>query len=137
MKQSIVLRPDVRDFHARPNSASYPVASGSSAAGVAARCGRTYPPQRQPNPPLARAVLGGADAHGGHRLLLDPGRGHLSAIHVLSVVTIVNLGYAFWAIRRGKVHGHRISMICSYTALCIAGVFTLQPYRMLGKLVFG
>ena len=65
------------------------------------------------------------------------GRGHLSAIHVLSVVTIVNLGYAFWAIRRGKVHGHRISMICSYTALCIAGVFTLLPYRMLGKLVFG
>lgn len=63
-------------------------------------------------------------------------RGRLSLIHILSVVIIVSIVSAVYFIRRGNVRSHKISMITSYVSLCIAGLFTLLPYRMLGQLVF-
>ena len=63
--------------------------------------------------------------------------GHLSPIHLLSVITIVAIGYAVWAIRQGNVRAHRTSMVFSYAGLVIAGAFTLLPDRLLGQLVFG
>lgn len=64
-------------------------------------------------------------------------RGHLSWIHVLSAVVIVNLSVAIHAIRHNNLRRHQRNMRIAYASLCIAGVFTLLPYRMLGKLVFG
>lgn len=64
-------------------------------------------------------------------------RGHFSFIHVLSVVTIVTLLAAIYAIRHNNVRAHKINMRISYASLCGAGLFTLLPYRMLGRLVFG
>ena len=63
-------------------------------------------------------------------------RGTFSAIHLLSAAVLVSMGYAIFAIRRKHVRGHRIAMICSYASLCVAGAFTLLPYRMLGQLIF-
>ncbi|MEY4756495.1 MAG: hypothetical protein RJA34_1393 [Pseudomonadota bacterium] len=63
--------------------------------------------------------------------------GRLSFIHVLSVVVLVSMPMAVIAIRRGNVRSHKIAMISTFTGLVIAGAFTLLPYRMLGRLVFG
>jgi uncharacterized membrane protein len=63
-------------------------------------------------------------------------RGTFSAIHLLSVTVLISMSYAIFAIRSKRVRGHRIAMICSYASLCVAGVFTLLPYRMLGQRVF-
>ncbi len=64
-------------------------------------------------------------------------RGHFSWIHIMSVAIIVSLLSAIYAIRHNNVRRHKINMLIAYTSLCIAGLFTLLPYRMLGKLVFG
>ena len=63
-------------------------------------------------------------------------RGRFSVIHILSVVIIVSIASAVYSIRKGNVRRHKISMSTSYASLCIAGLFTLLPYRMLGQLVF-
>jgi uncharacterized membrane protein len=63
-------------------------------------------------------------------------RGTFSVIHALSVAVLVSMAYAIWAVRTKRVRGHRVAMICSYTSLCVAGAFTLLPYRMLGQLIF-
>lgn len=64
-------------------------------------------------------------------------RGHFSFIHILSVAIIVSLLSAIHAIRNGNIRRHKINKSIAYASLCIAGLFTLLPYRMLGKLVFG
>lgn len=64
-------------------------------------------------------------------------RGHLSFIHLLSVVVLVTLPLAILNIRKGRTRGHAIGMVSAFAGLAIAGLFTLLPYRMLGKLVFG
>lgn len=64
-------------------------------------------------------------------------RGHFSLIHVLSVVVLVSVSVAVVAARRGNIRLHKICMISTFSGLVIAGAFTLLPYRMLGKLVFG
>ncbi len=64
-------------------------------------------------------------------------RGHLSFIHVLSVVVLVSIPRAILNIRQGNRRGHAIGMVATFAGLAIAGLFTLLPYRMLGKLVFG
>ena len=63
-------------------------------------------------------------------------RGRFSLIHILSVVIILSMFSAIYAIRNNNVRRHKISMTTSYVSLCIAGLFTLLPYRMLGQLVF-
>ena len=49
-------------------------------------------------------------------------RGHLSWLHVLSVVTLVNLAWAVWAIRRGRVAVHRRAMLAGATPQTAPGV---------------
>jgi len=63
-------------------------------------------------------------------------RGRFSVIHILSVLIILSMISAIYAIRHGNVKRHKYSMTVSYVSLCIAGAFTLLPYRMLGQLVF-
>lgn len=63
-------------------------------------------------------------------------RGRFSLIHVLSVVILVVIPYGVYLARSRQMHKHRKTMIAAYLSLCIAGIFTLLPYRMLGQLVF-
>lgn len=63
--------------------------------------------------------------------------GHLSLIHVLSVVVLISVPRAVIDIRKGNLRGHKIAMISTFAGLVIAGAFTLLPSRMLGQLVFG
>eukprot|EP01031_Cornospumella_fuschlensis_P000435 gene435-542_t len=50
-------------------------------------------------------------------------RGHLSWLHVLSVVTLVNVAWAVWAIRQGRVATHKRAMMGAGGSLFIAGLF--------------
>lgn len=63
--------------------------------------------------------------------------GHFSAIHILSVITLVNIPLAIWARRRGNIRWHAGAMIGNYAGLVIAGAFALAPYRIMGKVLFG
>jgi uncharacterized membrane protein len=60
-------------------------------------------------------------------------RERLCWIHILSVVVMLSLGYAIYAIRSGNVRGHKQAMIFTFAGLMGAGIFTLLPYRMLGQ----
>ena len=63
--------------------------------------------------------------------------GHFSAIHLLSVLTIVTLPRAIILRRRGNIAGHRAAMLGLFTGLAVAGAFTLMPGRAMNKVVFG
>ncbi len=64
--------------------------------------------------------------------------GPFSVIHVLSAYVAVGLPLAILAARRGSIKRHKSSMQGLYLGgLIVAGVFTLSPGRVLGKLVFG
>jgi uncharacterized membrane protein len=62
--------------------------------------------------------------------------GDFSWIHGLSTGMIVTLSYALWAIKSGRVKGHRIAVTCAYIGLCVTAAFTVLPYRLMGQLVF-
>jgi uncharacterized membrane protein len=62
--------------------------------------------------------------------------GHFSWIHLLSVFMLLVLAYAIVSIVRGNVLAHRRNMMGAYAGLVIAGLFTLLPGRMLGRLVW-
>ncbi len=64
-------------------------------------------------------------------------RGGYSVIHLFSLFVLVMLPRAVLAAWRGQQQRHARGMRGLYVGLCIAGVFTLLPYRMLGRLVFG
>jgi uncharacterized membrane protein len=66
------------------------------------------------------------------------GDGTYSWIHGLSIAVIVLLGLAVrFAITR-RIERHRKLMIGVYAgALGVAGMFTLLPYRLIGRLVWG
>lgn len=65
-------------------------------------------------------------------------RGHLSWLHVLSVVTLVTLPFAVWAIRQGRVAAHKRVMLINVGGLLVAGLFaTLAPGRTLYGVLFG
>jgi len=63
-------------------------------------------------------------------------RGHLSWIHLLSVLTLAGLGGSIFAVARGRIQAHRRGMRFTYIGLVIAGIFTLMPGRRLGYLVW-
>lgn len=59
-------------------------------------------------------------------------------IHLLVPVTFGTLVWAFRALWRGNVQGHRVAMVTLYVGTCLlAGAFTLLPNRLLGRLVWG
>jgi len=63
--------------------------------------------------------------------------GHFSAIHLLSILTIVSLPRAIILRRRGNIAGHRATMLWLFAGLVIAGAFTLMPGRLMNKIAFG
>jgi uncharacterized membrane protein len=63
-------------------------------------------------------------------------RGHFTWIHVLSVVVLVMLVRAVWAVRNHNIRLHQRLVIGTYTGLVIAGMFALAPWRRLGYLVW-
>jgi uncharacterized membrane protein len=65
------------------------------------------------------------------------GRGRFSLIHALSIVVLVAAPVGVLLIRRGRVRAHRITMVAMFVSLCVTGMLTLLPYRMLGQAVFG
>jgi uncharacterized membrane protein len=63
--------------------------------------------------------------------------GHLSPIHILSVITLVAIPRAILDARAGRIARHRRTMTIVYASLVIAGYFTLIPTRLLGRFLFG
>lgn len=60
-----------------------------------------------------------------------------SPIHLLSVLTIFSIGSAIMLARRGKIAAHRKTLIALTVSFLIAGVFTLAPHRIMGRILFG
>lgn len=64
--------------------------------------------------------------------------GPFSWIHGLSLLVLVMLPLGLLSARRGRIARHRGIMIGLFTgALVIAGLFTLAPGRIMGRVVFG
>lgn len=65
-------------------------------------------------------------------------RGHLSALHVLSVVVLLNVPFGVWAIRTGRLTAHKGAMLGSAGGLVVAGLFAIfAPGRVLYIALFG
>ncbi|UPY37280.1 DUF2306 domain-containing protein [Sediminicoccus sp. KRV36] len=65
-------------------------------------------------------------------------RGHLSWLHILSVVTLVNIPFAIWAVRHGRVATHKRAMLINAGGLFVAGLFaSLAPGRYLYGVLLG
>ncbi len=65
------------------------------------------------------------------------GSGHFSAIHLLTLLTVVSLPYAVLMRRRGNIPAHRQAMLGLFAGLAIAGAFTLVPGRLMHQAVIG
>ncbi|MEL6809480.1 MAG: DUF2306 domain-containing protein [Pseudomonadota bacterium] len=64
--------------------------------------------------------------------------GPFSPIHLLSIITLVNLPLAVLAARRGQVARHRLFMRSLFiTGLILPGLFTLIPGRTMHAVMFG
>jgi uncharacterized membrane protein len=63
--------------------------------------------------------------------------GHLSLIHIFSVITLVSVPLAVIAILRGNVERHRRAMLGTYIGLVVAGAFAFAPGRLLGSWIGG
>jgi uncharacterized membrane protein len=64
--------------------------------------------------------------------------GPFSAIHLLSVLTLITLWQAIRLVRKGDIVRHKKAMIRLYVlALLITGAFTLLPGRLMYRVFFG
>ena len=63
--------------------------------------------------------------------------GHFSAIHLLTLLTLVTLPRAVIARRRGNIKAHKGAMIGLFAGLAIAGAFTLAPGRLMNQVTLG
>src|SRR5215475_6127354 len=64
--------------------------------------------------------------------------GPFSAIHLLSIFTLVMLPLAVWRAHTHRVADHRRIMILMFVgALVVAGLFTLLPGRIMHHVIFG
>lgn len=64
--------------------------------------------------------------------------GPFSPIHLFAVLTLISLPLGLWRAHRRDARGHRATMIGLYLGgLVIAGLFTLLPSRILGRVIFG
>lgn len=61
--------------------------------------------------------------------------GGIGPIHIFSVMTIVSIPRAIWAIRKGNVKVHQRAMTGPFIGLCVAGAFSMIPGRVLGNLL--
>ena len=62
--------------------------------------------------------------------------GGFSWIHGLSVVAVSALAGAVYYAVRGNIKRHRIVMKALYGSLVVAGLFTLVPHRLLGRMLW-
>ncbi len=63
--------------------------------------------------------------------------GQWSAIHFLSVLVLIMLPVGVAFARRGRLRGHKITMISIFVgALVIAGLFTFIPGRLMHATIF-
>lgn len=69
--------------------------------------------------------------------LLIARSGHFSAIHLLTLLTLVSLPYAVLSRRRGNIAAHRSAMIGLLVGLVVAGGFTMVPGRLMHAVTFG
>lgn len=68
----------------------------------------------------------------------DINHGHLSAIHILSAITLTQVPLIAWHANRHNVEAHRYRVQAVVTgALLIAGFFTFPFGRMLGRWLLG
>jgi len=64
--------------------------------------------------------------------------GHFSWVHGLSLLTLVGLVRAIWAIRHGNVRGHGVAVRGLFVGLVLAGVAALvTPHRLLNVVLTG
>jgi uncharacterized membrane protein len=64
--------------------------------------------------------------------------GPFSAIHLLSVITLIALPLGVWRARHHQVNAHRRAMQLLFLgALLIAGIFTFMPGRIMHDVAFG
>ena len=63
--------------------------------------------------------------------------GGFSAIHILSVVTLVAIPRAIWSRRQGRIRAPAIGMVTAYVSLVLAGAYTLSPGRILRAVAIG
>lgn len=61
--------------------------------------------------------------------------GGIGPIHIFSVMTLVSIPRAIWAIRKGDVKVHQRAMTGPFIGLCVAGAFSFLPGRILGNMV--
>ena len=66
---------------------------------------------------------------------LNPG--HFTAVHLLSILTLVNAPLALLARRRGNIRAHALGMSLNFAGLVIAGAFAFAPPRVLHAVLFG
>jgi uncharacterized membrane protein len=65
------------------------------------------------------------------------GGGHFSWLHGLSGLTLLSLSGAVYYAMAGKIARHRQAMIGLFTgSLVVAGLFTLLPQRLLGRMLW-
>jgi uncharacterized membrane protein len=58
-------------------------------------------------------------------------------IHLLVPVTFAGLVWAFYALAKGRIAQHRLTMQRLYVSACVlAGLFTLLPQRLIGHIVW-
>lgn len=63
--------------------------------------------------------------------------GPFSALHLLSIITLVALVYAYRAARRGDIDSHRRTVVSLVVfGLIGAGLFTFMPGRILHEVLF-
>ena len=63
--------------------------------------------------------------------------GSFSPIHLLSILTLVSLALAVWRRRAGDIVGHARAMQGAFYGLLGAGLFTMLPGRVIGRMLFG
>ncbi|MBK8375649.1 DUF2306 domain-containing protein [Sphingorhabdus sp.] len=61
--------------------------------------------------------------------------GGIGPIHIFSVMTLISIPRAIWAIRKGDVKAHQRSMTGPFIGLCVAGAFSFIPGRIMGNLL--
>lgn len=60
-----------------------------------------------------------------------------SFIHLFSIVVLISVPYAIFAVRRGKVGAHKKAMLgVVFGGIGIAGAFTLTPDRLIWEVLF-
>ena len=60
--------------------------------------------------------------------------GGIGPIHIFSVITLISIPRAIWAIRKGNVLVHKRAMMGPYLGLVVAGLFSFLPERLMGQI---